>query len=85
MPICTALKDLSFDDVKEGGKLNKSFIGTVQVNDVWYNLINIRHRNGYDDGEGVRKKIWADDDKPWNIKRCQKKRKLHNKISNCFS
>ena len=46
--------------------------------------------NGYDDdGEGVRKKIekkiWADDDKPWNIKRCQKKRKLHNKISNCFS
>lgn len=50
LPVATAITGISFDDVASGQKLNKSFIGTVQVNDVWYNLINIRHRNGYDDG-----------------------------------
>lgn len=40
----------SFDDVGEGQTLNKTFIGTVQLNGTWYNLINIRHRNGVADG-----------------------------------
>lgn len=28
----------------------KSFIGSIQVSGTWYILINIRHRNGNDDG-----------------------------------
>ena len=49
------LEGINFDDVRKGGKLYKSFIGTVSHiengNIVWYYLINIRHRNGIGDGE----------------------------------
>lgn len=40
----------SFDGISSGQNLNHSWIGTIQVNNVWYNLINVRHRNGIGDG-----------------------------------
>ena len=42
----------SFDGISSGQNLNHSWIGTIQVNNVWYNLINVRHRNGIGDGTG---------------------------------
>lgn len=42
----------SFDEVGSGKDLQHSFMGGVQVNGTWYNLINVRHRNGIGDGPG---------------------------------
>lgn len=42
----------SFDEVGSGKDLQHSFMGGVQVNGTWYNLINVRHRNGIGDGTG---------------------------------
>lgn len=39
-----------FNDVKSGGKLNHCFVGSIHTSDNWYNLINVRHRNGTGDG-----------------------------------
>lgn len=50
LPIATTYDGVSFDDVASGGKLNKNFVGSVKVGETWYNLINIRHRNGESDG-----------------------------------
>lgn len=51
LPVATALQGISFNDVAAGQKLNKSFIGSVNIDGTWYNLINIRHRNGATDGD----------------------------------
>lgn len=40
----------TFDIVEEGGELQRSGHYTVNQNNIWYNLINIRHRNGESDG-----------------------------------
>ena len=37
--------------VNEGQLLSKTFIGTVQKDSTWYYFINLRHRNGLDDGK----------------------------------
>ena len=48
-PVATSWDNLtSFDDVTD--KFVRSGFYTVHVNDAWYNLINIRHRNGEEDG-----------------------------------
>lgn len=39
-----------FNDVKSGGQLNHCFVGSIRTSDDWYNLINVRHRNGTGDG-----------------------------------
>lgn len=47
----TSINSLSsFDDVSSSGQLNRSMLGAVSLDSVWYNLINIRHRNGETDG-----------------------------------
>ena len=47
----TSINSLSsFDDVSSSGKLHRSMLGAVSLDSVWYNLINIRHRNGETDG-----------------------------------
>lgn len=38
------------NDVKSGGQLNHCFVGSIHTSDNWYNLINVRHRNGTGDG-----------------------------------
>ena len=49
LPISTNVDDAtSFDNVSE--ELNKSGLYSVNVSDNWYNLINVRHRNGVGDG-----------------------------------
>lgn len=49
-PMATSVDDLeSFDDIT--GKLIRSGFYTVQENGAWFNLINIRHRNGEEDGQ----------------------------------
>ena len=49
-PVATSYdKEISFDDVT--GKLVRSGFYTVNDNGKWYNLINIRHRNGEEDGQ----------------------------------
>jgi hypothetical protein len=51
LPNAKNIDDLnSFDDVGENEVLNKSGLYSVSENDKWYNLINLRHRNGLDDG-----------------------------------
>lgn len=40
----------SFDNVGSTGELNKSGLYSVNISDIWYNLINLRHRNGDADG-----------------------------------
>lgn len=50
----------------------KSFVGTYHdtTNDAWYNIVSIRHRNGYNDGNKTGMAIYSDmleTDKPkWN-------------------
>ena len=44
------LSPADFNDVKSGGRLNHCFIGSIHTKDNWYNLINVRHRNGTGDG-----------------------------------
>lgn len=44
------LSPADFNDVKSGGRLNHCFVGSIRTNDNWYNLINVRHRNGTGDG-----------------------------------
>lgn len=44
------LSPADFNDVKSGGRLNHCFVGSIRKNDNWYNLINVRHRNGTGDG-----------------------------------
>jgi len=39
-----------FNQVAVGQVLNKSTVNTANVANVWYNLINLRHRNGIGDG-----------------------------------
>lgn len=51
LPVATALSNLTFNDVAKNQKLNKNFIGSVDISGTWYNLINIRHRNGASDGD----------------------------------
>lgn len=56
--IVTALNQANFgtyDDTQITGfddpiLTRKSFLGSIQVSGTWYILINIRHRNGVDDG-----------------------------------
>lgn len=49
-PVATSYdKDISFDDVTD--KLVRSGFYTVNADGKWYNLINIRHRNGEEDGQ----------------------------------
>lgn len=51
LPIATGLNNIkSFDDVGEGGQLFKSGLYSVVIDNVWYHLLNIRHRNGLTDG-----------------------------------
>ena len=50
VPISTGLEGISFNDVAVGGTLYKSGLHSVMVDGSWYNLINIRHRNGQGDG-----------------------------------
>lgn len=51
LPIATGLNNItSFDDVATGGQLFKSGMYSVYVDNIWYNLINVRHRNGLTDG-----------------------------------
>lgn len=40
----------TFDDVGVEGQLQRSGLYTVVENGTWYNLLNIRHRNGENDG-----------------------------------
>lgn len=42
----------SFNDIGAGESLNKNFLGSLYTGSDWYNLINIRHRNGNSDGVG---------------------------------
>ena len=49
-PMATSYDDIkTFDDVAD--KLERSGLYTVALNGDWYNLINIRHRNGEEDGQ----------------------------------
>lgn len=49
-PVATSIDSISsLDDVT--GELKRSGIYTVGQGDSWYNLINIRHRNGEEDGQ----------------------------------
>jgi hypothetical protein len=48
-PVATSYDGASFDDIT--GKLIRSGLYTVQENGAWFNLINIRHRNGEEDGQ----------------------------------
>lgn len=49
-PVATSIDSISsLDDVT--GELKRSGIYTVGMGDVWFNLINIRHRNGEEDGQ----------------------------------
>lgn len=51
LPMATGLNNItSFDDVGEGGQLFKSGLYSVFIDNIWYHLLNIRHRNGYTDG-----------------------------------
>ena len=50
MPVSEAIEISSFDDVGESGELNQSGFYTVSLDDKWYNLFNLRHRNGQKDG-----------------------------------
>lgn len=51
VPNARAVQTLStFDDVGEGGELQRSGFYSVAFENVWYNLLNIRHRNGLSDG-----------------------------------
>ena len=51
LPMATGINELeSFDDVETGGALSKSGFYSVNVEGVWYHLLNIRHRNGTTDG-----------------------------------
>lgn len=51
LPVSTGINSLSdFDKVGAGEYLYKSGFYSVNVNNAWYNLINVRHRNGYADG-----------------------------------
>lgn len=40
----------NFESVQSGGGLYRSGLYSINVNNNWYNLINIRHRNGQSDG-----------------------------------
>lgn len=42
----------SFDDVGGGGKLQRGGLYTENIGNIWYNIINVRHRNGEGDGTG---------------------------------
>lgn len=42
----------SFDDVGSSGRFRRSGLYSTNVGNVWYNLINVRHRNGESDGTG---------------------------------
>lgn len=48
----------------------KSFVGTYHdtTNDVWYNIVSIRHRNGYNDGNKSGMVIYSDMSATDNIK-----------------
>ena len=49
-PVATSYdKDISFDDVTD--QLVRSGFYTVNADGKWYNLINVRHRNGEEDGQ----------------------------------
>lgn len=49
-PVATSYNDsISFDDVT--GKLARSGLYTVHQDGQWFNLINLRHRNGEEDGQ----------------------------------
>lgn len=51
LPIATGINSVtSFDDVGLDGALYKSGLYSVNVDNVWYHLLNIRHRNGLNDG-----------------------------------
>lgn len=51
LPIATGINSLSdFDKVGVGEYLSKSGLYSVNVDNVWYHLLNIRHRNGESDG-----------------------------------
>lgn len=51
LPVATGINSLSdFDKVGAGEYLYKSGFYSVCVDNVWYHLLNIRHRNGYTDG-----------------------------------
>lgn len=51
LPVATGLNNItSFDDVGENGQLFKSGLYSAYVNNLWYHLLNIRHRNGLTDG-----------------------------------
>lgn len=51
LPVATGYNSLSdFDKVGAGEYLYKSGFYSANVDNVWYNLINVRHRNGYTDG-----------------------------------
>ena len=47
-PVATSYDEASFDDIT--GKLVRSGFYTIQENGAWFNVINVRHRNGEEDG-----------------------------------
>ena len=52
VPLGETVDGGSFNDVEKDKKLNKSGLYTINDNTAWYNLINVRHRNGNSDGVG---------------------------------
>ena len=51
LPVASGLNNItSFDDVALGGQLFKSGLYSAYIDNIWYNLINVRHRNGLTDG-----------------------------------
>ena len=53
VPIASTSEEISFDDIGVGKALNKSGLYTIMASNTgWFNLINVRHRNGVSDGVG---------------------------------
>ena len=50
VPIASSPANVSFDDVGTGKQFNKSGLYTASTDNTWFNLINVRHRNGNSDG-----------------------------------
>lgn len=51
VPIGAGLYSGNFNNVGAGQELNKNFMGSLNDGNMWYNVINVRHRNG--DGDGT--------------------------------
>lgn len=52
VPIGAGLYSGNFNNVDAEQELNKNFMGSLNDGNMWYNVINVRHRNG--DGDGTK-------------------------------